>query len=153
MSQPAQAASLNFYMVPCSWMAACLPFLRGQCEERPNQKIVNAVLMVTGVSDDEEKGEQKLPVSEKVQRVWNLRSDIEHEQDFFLVGSNVWTLISEKFGYDEKLGYKVVPQPDHTLAVDLGSQKIGIPVTGRFSFDLKQTDVVSDDDDFNDLVS
>jgi hypothetical protein len=53
-----------------------------------------------------------------------------------------------------ELGYKVLSQPQGGLVVDLETQKVAVPASGRFDYQpvaKKPTDVVSDEDD--DLVS
>lgn len=157
MSQPAQAAALAIFIVPCSWMEACLPFLKGNTDQKPAQKIQNASLFIsTEVSDDEEKAESDFYVQRKIAQKLALRRDIVFAQDFFLVGSNVWTLLSNKFGFDIEGRYQVVPHvsdlgTDSNLAVQLGHQMVNVPATGRFDFVVLPTDVVSDDEGLNDL--
>jgi hypothetical protein len=51
-----------------------------------------------------------------------LRRELKHEQDFFLLGSNAWLLIKEKFGCDEEIEKECVFDPtcnDSPLAVVL----------------------------------
>jgi hypothetical protein len=158
MSQPAQAASLAFYILPCSWMEACLPFLTGRTEQKPTEKILNAPLFVTSETSDEGgKTEATFDALRKADQKL-LRRDIVHAQDFFLVGCNAWTLLSSKFGFDIELRLKVTTHvstrtDDSNLAVNLGHQKIVIPATGRFDYVVMSTDAVSEDEDFHDLVS
>jgi hypothetical protein len=147
MSKPALAASLTFYILPCSWMVACLPFLSGRTDEKPTEKILNAPLFVTSETSGEEGKTEAI-----------LRQDIVHAKDFFLVGCNAWTLLSSKFGFDIEQRLKVtthVPTctEDSTLAVNLGHQKIAIPATGRFDYLIISNDAVSEDGDIDDLVS
>lgn len=160
MSQPLQVASLCFYIIPCMWMEACLPFLKGKTEIKPTEQICNSLLFVTTeVSDDEEKDVsnfhdlRNVPLKKPV-----LRRDIVHAQDFFLLGLHAWTVVSSKFGFDIEVRLKAVPHTsthheNSNLAVDLGHQKVNIPATGRFDYIVAKTDVVSDDEDLNDLVS
>lgn len=51
-----------------------------------------------------------------------LRRELKHEQDFFLLGSNAWFLIKEKFGCDQEIEKECVFDPtsnESTLAVVL----------------------------------
>ena len=160
MSQPLQATSLFFYILPCTWMEACLPFLKGKTERKPTEKIRNAVFFVTTeVSDDEETDESKIINLRNVSPTKTvLRRDIVHAEDFFLVGSNAWTVVSNKFGFDIEVRLNAVQhasthREDSNLAVDLGHQKVIIPASGRFNYIVAKTDVVSDDEELNDLVS
>ena len=50
----------------------------------------------TAVSKPSEKGLQH-------QQKATLRRELKHEQDFFLLGSNAWFLIKEKFGCDQEI--------------------------------------------------
>ena len=154
MAQPGQMSSLTFYLLPCTWMTTCLSFLLGQTDQRPALKIENASLLLTGEVSDEEQEETHFYESRGRDKAITLRRDLEHERDYYCVGSNVWNLVSEKFGFDEELGYKVVSQQPGVLAVNLGTEKIPIPATGRFDYQpvaRKPTDVVSDEED-DDLV-
>lgn len=154
MAHPAQIGNLTFYLVPCPWMETCLPFLTGQTDQRPTVKIENASLLLsTGEVSDEEAEETKFYGSRGRQESRELRRDIQHKSDFYCVGSHVWNLVSEKFGFDVELGYKVLMQDLNELNIDLGTQKVPIPAGGRFEYHpipKKHTDVVSDEDD--DLV-
>jgi hypothetical protein len=98
------------------------------------------------------------------QRKATLHRDLKHEQDFFLLGSNAWFLIKEKFGCDEEIEKECVFDPtsnESRLAVVLHKSeastlvvadsstlaqpqeqllehpvvKIPIPPTGRFSYE------------------
>ena len=136
-------------------MAICLPFLKGNTEERPTAKIENASFLVTGEVSDEEQDDTTMYESRVTRESNRLRTDIKHQRDFYCVGSNVWSLVSEKFGYDVELGFKVVEERQQgVLGIDLITQKVPIPVTGWFDYHPVAripTDVVSDEDD--DLVS
>jgi hypothetical protein len=136
-------------------MAVCLPFLTGQTDQRPAAKIENASLLVTGEVSDEEQDDANMNGSRGNHESIRLRTDVKHQRDFHCVGANVWALVSEKFGFDVVLAFKVVDgRQQGTLAIDLITQKVAIPVTGWFDYrpvSTIPTDVVSDEDD--DLVS
>lgn len=135
-------------------MAICLPFLTGQSEERPTAKIENASLLVTGEVSDEEQDDTNMYESRGRPESSRLRTDIKHQRDFHCIGSNVWGLVSEKFGFDVELAFKVAEgRQQGILAIDLITQKVDIPVTGWFDYRpiaRIPTDVVSDEED--DLV-
>lgn len=163
MSHPAQVDRLTFYMLPSSWMNACLSFLMGQTSQRPILKIENASLLSSGQVSDEEAEEETFYESrgrnaqKSTQKSITLRRDLVHRSDFFCVGSNVWNLVSEKFGFDEELAYKVVSKGQGLLAVNfgIGTPEVPIPATGHFDYRsvaAQPTDVVSDEED-DDLVS
>jgi hypothetical protein len=158
MANPGQIGSLKFYLLPCTWMEACLPFLLGQTDQRPTLKIDNAstLLLNTGGAVSDEEAEESKFYEQRGKTVGvspTLRRDIVHEIDFYCVGAHVWNLISEKFGFDVELSYKVLSQPHGGLVVNLETQKVDVPASGRFDYQpvaKKPTDVVSDEDD--DLV-
>ena len=155
MAQPILISRLTFYLVPCAWMTACLPFLMGRIDQRPTIKIANYSLVLSGEVSDEEQDNANLYTSRVKNKVTMIRSDIQHQRDFYCVGSNVWGLVSEKFGFDIELGFKVVSHEQGILAINLGSQKVLIPATGRFDYQPVAripTDVVPDEED-DDLVS
>ena len=127
----------------------------GRTDQRPTLKIENCSLLLSGEVSDEEQDEANLYKLRGKNEVIVMRSDIQHQRDFYCVGSNVWGLISEKFGFDIELGYNVVSQEQGILSINLGSQKVRIPATGRFDYQPVTripTDVVPDEED-DDLVS
>lgn len=94
----------------------------------------------------------------------HLKPGLKHGEDYFLVGKNVWTVLSSKFGYDYALPRKV--KRSHTAESRLGVHvyhdnqwfpKVDIPPSGRFSYETAAPLVANDDDDddqeTNDLVS
>ena len=104
---------------------------------------------------DEEQDDTTMYKTRRKNKATVIRSDILHQRDFYCVGSNVWSLVSEKFGFDIELGCKVVSREQGILAINLGSQKVLIPATGRFDYQPVvriPTDVVPDEED-DDLVS
>jgi len=151
MSQSNLVGDLKFYVVPCSWMEECLPFLQGKVDKRPTEKIINEPMLSGAVSDDdddENKG-KRVPSQAAAAGSTNLRQDIVHQQDFFLVGANVWGLVSGKFGYDLQLECKASRLENNQLSIHVGDQmRVGVPASGRFAYETKKaTDVVSEDDD------
>lgn len=165
MARPSLCSELKYFLVPCSWMTSCLPFLLGQTDQRPTLRIGTSILLATEgtVSEDEEEEETKPSVQlhershQRHQRLpshqQSLRHDLHLRRDFHCVGANVWNLISEKFGYEIELGFSVVTVENSGLAIDISEtqQQILIPPTGRFDYEaLSPTDIVSDDED--DLV-
>ena len=80
------------------------------------------------------------------------KSSKQHEKDFVLVGSNVWGLLSNKFGSgDSAVACHVVslPSQDSSLAVNLpDATRIPIPGSGRFPYEtfLQQQDEDDKDD-------
>jgi hypothetical protein len=100
---------------------------------------------------------------EKRPRKATLRRELKHEEDFFLLGSNAWFLIKEKFGNDQEIEKECVFDPtsnESPLAVvlhkseastlvaadssslaqpqeqlELPAVNIPIPPTGRFRYE------------------
>jgi ubiquitin carboxyl-terminal hydrolase 4/11 len=150
MSQPTLINALTYYLVPSSWMLSTLPFLRGEAEQRPSQRIENTVLVLNGHISDEEHEEVSYTQKSRHKSI-DLRRDIEHQRDFYCIGSHVWNLITENFDVDIELKFPVILHGHCTLAVDLGVQRVIIPHSGRFEYNhVVASDVVSDEED--DLV-
>lgn len=77
------------------------------------------------------------------QRIATLDRGRKHVEDFFLLGSDTWTLVSNKFGFDDELRLNCVweQQEDSTLSVVLheanGTEPrvtLPIPASGRFGY-------------------
>jgi len=162
MARPSLCSELKYFLVPCSWMSTCLPFLLGQTDQRPTLRIGTSILLATEgtVSEEEEEEDTKSSFQlhdrshQRHQRLrshqQSLRQDLHLRRDFHCVGMNVWNLISEKFGYEIEFGFSVVAIENGGLAIDIREtqQQIPIPPTGRFDYEaLSTTDIVSDDED------
>eukprot|EP00546_Thalassionema_frauenfeldii_P013290 CAMPEP_0178928376 /NCGR_PEP_ID=MMETSP0786-20121207/19862_1 /TAXON_ID=186022 /ORGANISM="Thalassionema frauenfeldii, Strain CCMP 1798" /LENGTH=1163 /DNA_ID=CAMNT_0020604219 /DNA_START=39 /DNA_END=3530 /DNA_ORIENTATION=- len=161
MARPSLCNEMKYFLVPCSWMSSCLPFLLGQNDQRPTLRIGTSTLLSTeGTVSDEEEEHSKTdfkPRDRSNQRhhqlgsyQQSLRRDLHLGRDFHCVGINVWNLISEKFGYEIELGFPVVALENGGIAIDIPEtqQQIPIPPTGRFDYEaLSPTDIVSDDED------
>lgn len=178
------STGLEFYMLPVDWFTKVLPFLTKQTTDFPEVKINNATLLQLpqdkhAVSDDDddendnvarrakrrtrwrEKEEQHVLASSRDASQFPLKQNLQHDVDYVLVGPNVWTLLSMKFGYDFAL-----PKPvksclasESKLAVivnedNVWSGQIYIPACGYFVYDSAvSANSVSDQETTADQVS
>jgi len=84
----------NYYIIPCEWMRQFLRYMQETQEEKdkPSQ-ITNNSLVLPG------NGYVKVLLDNKSYGI-----------DFFLVGAQVWRLLSNKYAYDMELGFPVYPK-------------------------------------------
>jgi hypothetical protein len=87
-----------------------LIILDGSIDQRLTVKIENYALLLSGEVSDEEQDDTTMYKTRRKNKATVIRSDILHQRDFYCVGSNVWSLVSEKFGSEIELGCKVVSQ-------------------------------------------
>jgi len=161
---------LEFYVISCEWMNAVLPFLMLKTLVKPELPIHNAPLIssehAVSSDDDEEDGsrnkkwrETKLAFYARQDADFNMKPLLKHEEDYFLIGPNAWTILSTKFGYDYALPRKV--KTSCTAESRMGVQvypnqwPVDVPPSGRFSYESAApvvADDVSETEDSHDMV-
>lgn len=149
---------MSFFLVPTRWMQKSWPLLSGHSFSSLNWieeigPIQNAVLMVENAeissSDEESNNDPQKPFMEKSRlrsrlEKARLRREIDHEKDYFLLGSNAWLILKSKFGCDLELERKCVlwnrsesPIAVEVLPAEDGQRAVYVPVppTGRFAYE------------------
>ena len=95
---------------------------------------------------------------------WTMRKGLSHKRDFFFLGSNAWTLVKEKFGFDGyELGRECVftENSQNVVAIKLHpgevednkSDLICIPLSGRFAYEKTIAKSGTDTGASSDIVS
>jgi len=180
-----QYPQLEFYVIPAQWLKTVLPFLLGKSTVRPEAKINNSILLAPehAVSSDSDNDgspntdtdsmrrkrkqrwhEKELRHVQQAHQDFSLKDGLSFEKDYFLIGPNVWCMVSYKFGYDYALPRKVVPMAmsESRLGVQVypaPCSPVPVPPSGRFSYEEVSTSrsniaeappVVADDTDVSD---
>jgi len=157
---------LAFYILPSQWMQVAWPVLTGQTVPAANNwreaigkiEMNHLLIFENAVSSDEEEHQQEgvvplndmkwlMQMQSDENRSPTLRPGLVHQRDFFLLGSNAWLLVKQKFGYDYEIKRTCVEQTsatDSKLAVVIYPANeatrqpclIPIPPTGRFRYEL-----------------
>jgi hypothetical protein len=163
MSNPTQAESLKFYIVPKSWVFKAWPLLTARSHDDVEEgwrenvgRIQNAELMnvdheVTSSDEDAPAEDQQKKRLEKLHlrmakngSQGTMKNGLEHMKDYFFVGPSAWMLVKEKFGFD---GYELARpcvatgSSQNPLAIQLKPDEsdghtaklIDIPPSGRFA--------------------
>ena len=136
-------------------------------------KISNATLLASehAVSSSDEEDTMDNDKKRKMRRIkWKdkqrqqtearaveLKSGLQHQVDYFLVGPNAWTLLSSKFGYDYSLPRPCIPvqTTESRMGVQVYPDQVGtyvpVPASGHFSYGASPP-VVADDTDISETA-
>ena len=135
---------LRYYVVAGDWMRAVWAYLMQPGAEIPQnwrQTIANEGLLARNVGED---GDMLVSFSTDA----TIQRNLQHQIDYFLLGSNAWGIAEAKFGCDHVLSMSCIfeESPDSRLAVVVGDRHIPIPATGRFRYEHAMAQPVSEDD-------
>lgn len=163
MSNPAQAESLKFYIVPRSWVLKAWPLLTARSHDDVKEgwrenigRIQNSELM--NVDHEVSSSDEEAPIEDQHQKRLEklhdrmaknrsegvMKAGLEHMKDYFFLGPSAWMLLKEKFGSD---GYELARpcvatgSSQNPLAIQLQPEEsvgstamlINIPPSGRFA--------------------
>eukprot|EP00522_Entomoneis_paludosa_P009884 CAMPEP_0172454722 /NCGR_PEP_ID=MMETSP1065-20121228/11632_1 /TAXON_ID=265537 /ORGANISM="Amphiprora paludosa, Strain CCMP125" /LENGTH=1289 /DNA_ID=CAMNT_0013207101 /DNA_START=90 /DNA_END=3959 /DNA_ORIENTATION=+ len=148
--------NMQYYLVSSLWMKrAWNHVLKPPTRFPPNWQetvgpIDNAVLTEGGISEGDNSNNQSAGMPTGTVGNAKLRAGLQHEHDFYLVGSRAWLLLSQKFGVTHTFPglVRVHTTVDSKMAIDpyssssrngaLSNQQKGwvpIPASGRFPYE------------------
>lgn len=118
----------SYYIIPLSWLKMAWGSLTGVRSKDGIPKIGNVKLAQKGTT--------------------KLQPLLENGVDFVLVGSNVWLLLHQKFGYDIELPVQVSHDANRDPRWWFSLPDHVIPFRGRFPYEqyVRDDAVVSDED-------